>query len=317
MLILKYCGSRLVSTYDEEIVNRGKLVKMGVTLICDKEIVTTGKYIKIARIKEEWDTDVEDPGLLIEKLKEGGVKADIFTFMQRLPESKPKSNYYMEWDNVAAVPIKNYDHWWYKQIAQKARNKVRKSEKNGIVVKVVDLNDELIRGITGIYNETPVRQGKPYWNYGFDFNLTKKENTPFLDRAVFIGAYFKDELIGYIRIVNAGRFARTMGILSKVKHRDRAPTNALLAKAVEVCAEKKIPYLVYAKYDYGKLGSDTLVSFKLQNGFESIILPKYYVPLTIKGMIALKLHLHHGVIGVIPKRLVRIQRDLRNKWYTR
>ena len=43
-----------------------------------------------------------------------------------------------------------------------------------------------------------------------------------------------------------------MGIIAKIKHRDKAPMNALVAKAVEICAENKIPYLVYDKAYYGK-----------------------------------------------------------------
>ena len=33
------------------------------------------------------------------------VRADLFTFLQRLPETAPKYSYPMEWDNLAALPI--------------------------------------------------------------------------------------------------------------------------------------------------------------------------------------------------------------------
>ncbi len=301
----------------EEYILKGKPISIDVMIVDDREIIITGNYIKIGKIKEEWDEDIEDPKSFLEKIKDSGIKADIFTFMQRLPESKPKFSYYMEWDNVAALPITTYENWFYNQIHRNHRNKIKLAEKKGITVKQVPFSDELVRGITDIYNETSVRQGRPYWNYGMDFDLAKKENSFFMDRSDFIGAYYKDELIGFIRIVYTDRFARTMGILSKVAHRDKAPTNALFAKAVEICAEKKIPYIVYAKFDYGKLGSDTLMDFKRYNGFESIILPRYYIPLSTKGKIGLKLHLHLGVIGLLPEKLVRILRHFRNKWYSK
>jgi hypothetical protein len=37
-----------------------------------------------------------------------------------------------------------------------------------------------------------------------------------------------------------------MHILSMIRHREKAPTNALIAQAVRSCAERGIPYLWYA-----------------------------------------------------------------------
>jgi hypothetical protein len=273
--------------------------------------------MKIAQLKEEWDADVDDPETIVNELKSNKVDADIFTFMQRLPYSKPKFGYHMEWDNVAAIPITTYDKWFKKQLHENPRKKIRKAQKLGTIVKKAIFDDEFINGIKDIYNESPMRQGRPYWNYGMDYELTKKENSQFLDRATFIGAYYNDELIGFIRVVQTDRFARTMGIIGKAAHRNKAPMNLLLAKAVEICAENRMPYLIYAKYNYGKLGSDTLQDFKYYNGFESIALPRYYIPLTAKGKIILSLNLHHGIVGVIPKRIVRILRSMKHRWYAR
>jgi hypothetical protein len=302
---------------NEELIITGKLVNSEIIHIDDKEIIVTGNFIKTAKIKEEWDVDVDKPDMIINELVCNNVKADIFTFMQRLPYSKPQFKYYMEWDNVAAIPITTYDTWFKKQLHENPRKKIRKAQKLGTIVRISNLDDELINGIKDIYNETHIRQGRPYWNYGMDFELTKKENSQFLDRATFIGAYYQNELIGFIRIVCTERFARTMGILGKVVHRDKAPMNLLLAKAVEVCEENKMPYLVYAKFDYGKLGNDTLQDFKYYNGFESIALPRYFIPLTIKGKIVLFLNLHHGIIGIIPKKIVHILRSLKHRWHKR
>jgi hypothetical protein len=307
-------GMRVVK---EELIILGKPIWMDIIHIADKEIIVFGKSIRIAQLKEEWDADVDDPETIIRELKHHKVKADLFTFMQRLPYSKPRFNYSMEWDNVAAIPISNYDIWFKKQLHGNPRKKIRKSQRLSVIVKVSNLDDDFINGINDIYNETPIRQGRPYWNYGMNYELTKKENSQFIDRATFIGAYYKDELIGYIRIVYTDRFARTMGILAKNAHRDKAPMNLLIAKAVEVCADKKVPHLVYAKFNYGKIGSDTLQDFKYYNGFEGIALPRYYIPLTTKGKIILSLNLHHGIVGIIPKRLVRILRNMKHQWHAR
>jgi len=301
--------------YTEEVIIKGKILKIHVYLLNNKKMLITGSFLKIVRIKEEWDEDIENPELLIFELKNSGIDADIFTFIQRIPYSKPKFDFYMEWENVAAIPIKNFDYWWKNQINKTARNKLRKSQKDGVVVKLVEFNEELIQGISNIYNETPIRQGRPFWNYGTDYEFARKENAPFLDRADFLGAYYMNELIGFIRLVYTERFARTMGILAKIKYRDKAPMNALLVEAVKICARKKIPFLIYAKYQYGKLGSDSLRDFKRHNGFESIILPRYYIPLTRKGTIALKLNLHHKFYEIMPQKALQLMRNFRNKWY--
>lgn len=278
----------------------------------NKEIVTTGKLIKIARIKEEWYEDVEYPESIIKALKATKLKPDIFTFWQRLPEIKPKYNYYMEWDNVAAIPLKSFDHWWKKQINAKTRNVIRKAEKKGVDVKVVNFDDKFVEGMTDIFNETPIRQGKPFWHYGKDFDTIKREFSRYLYREDLIGAYYNGNLIGFIMLAYAGEYAITGQIISKIKHRDKSPNNALIAKAVEICENKNIPYLVYAKWPTG-----TLVDFKRHNGFKKIDLPRYFIPLTIKGKIVLKLKLHHGIKGILPEELTNWLLGLRAKWYSK
>ena len=67
---------------------------------------------------------------------------------------------------------------------------------------------------------------------------------------------------------------------------------------MERCAEKGIPYLVYALWL-----DDSLGDFKRSNGFQKFDLPRYFVPLTRKGKLALKLGLHRGWKGAVPKQL--------------
>ena len=82
----------------------------------------------------------------------------------------------------------------------------------------------------------------------------------------------------------------------------------LSAGAVKLCEEKQLPYLTYAKMSEGSLGE-----FKRNNGFEKIEVPRYYIPLTVKGRILLKLHLHKGIIVILPRPVLEILRTIR-KW---
>ncbi len=279
------------------------------------EIIVIGKFLKIAQLKEEWDIDIADPELVIKKLKSNGFKADIFTFVQRLPESRPKFNYYMEWDNYATIPITSYEHWLKNQVSQNSRKKIGLAKRKGVDVKICEFNDDFISKQLEIYHETPVRQFYPNKAFQITFEHAKQVNATFLDRAIFLGAFLGTELIGFLKIVNAHKFARTMGIIGKVAHRDKAPMNLLVAKAVEICAERKYPYLIYGNYEFGKLGANSLKEFKANLGFENIIFPRYFIPLNVWGKFMLRLKLHNRFVQLLPLKFVRFLLFLRRAWY--
>jgi Acetyltransferase (GNAT) domain len=279
-----------------------------------KRIMIEGKVLRIARLdawfQQEWFEDVENPEMLIDALQGTKGCPDILTFWQRLPDTEPKYSYTMEPDPIAALPIKSYSFWWENQIDRTARNKVRKAEKKGVIVKPARFDDRFVQGMTSIFNETPIRQGRRYLHYGKDFERVKREFSRFLFREEIFGAYLGEELVGFIMLADAGRYAFLGQIISKIAHRDLAPNNALLAKAVERCAEKGIPYLVYALWL-----DDSLGEFKRSNGFQKFDLPRYFVPLTRKGELALSLGLHRGWKEAIPKRLRKTLKKLRRFWY--
>lgn len=277
-------------------------------MIDNREFSVAGRYLRVAKLEAEWHEDIDDPGSVAKKISASGEQVDLFTFWQRLPHTEPRHNYYMEWDNVAALHIKSFEHWWKKQINAKTRNMIRRAEKKGVEIKLVEFNDELVRGISDIFNETPIRQGKPFWHYKKDLETVRHEMSDRPDKSDFIGAYYDGALIGFIKLLYAGQYAITTQIISKIAHRDKAVNNALISKAVEIGCDKKIPYLVYAKWSSGSLGE-----FKRHSGFKKIELPRYYIPLTTKGRIALKLQLHHGISEMLPEQLKRFLIDLRAK----
>ena len=69
-------------------------------------------------------------------------------------------------------------------------------------------------------------------------------------------------LLGLKRYIYTGNRADPIQLISKIKDRDKSPTNALIAKSIEVCAQKGISYLTYGKYLYGKKSADSLASSK-------------------------------------------------------
>jgi hypothetical protein len=165
--------------------------------------------------------------------------------------------------------------------------------------------------MTAIFNETPIRQERTFLHYGKSFDTVKSEFSRYLFREELYGAYVDDELIGFIFLANAGQYLYLGQIISLIRHRDKSPQNALIAKAVEVCAQQGLPYLVYALWPRGPLRE-----FKRHNAFECVNLPRYYVPLTAKGKVALKLGLHRGPAEWLPENALPILKEIRSRFYS-
>jgi hypothetical protein len=303
-----------------EISIKGRSVTVPGMKIGDRTIIVTGKSLRMAEIKDEaWleGDGIGDPEACLEKIKIAGLGADIFTFSQKLPETGPKYSYPMEWDNVAAIPTSDYATWWMDRLPQETRKNVRRAERRGVIINQIAFSDELVQGIVRINNEAPIRQGRPYWHYGKSFERVKEDYATLLDRSEFIGAYYRGAMIGLIKMIYMGDIAAILQILSLNSHYDKRPVNALLARAVELCCVKHMKYLIYGKYLYGNNSKSPLTEFKRRNGFEQILVPKYYIPLTIKGRLAIQLKLHLGLKRLIPERVLTVALDVRSSWYER
>lgn len=290
-----------------EIRVRGKPRQVPSIVIKDHPVIVTGGWLKLASVKDEDLAEAEvfeDPDLFINGLKHSKLGADLFTFFQTLPATEPKHDYYLEWDNAAVMPITTYSEWLEKRVEYDVRKAIKKAAKLGVVVKRVPFDDALVQGIVDIYAESPTRQGKAFWHYRKDFGTVKHEAGTHLEKCDFIGAYLQDELIGFIKMAHVGRITATIHVIAKKKHFDKKATSALLGKAVELCEQRGSTHLMYGNYIYNDPTS-SLTEFKRRHGFEKVLLPRYYVALTLKGWIALKLSLHHGVRGMIPENVKR------------
>ncbi|MGD0214395.1 MAG: hypothetical protein ABSB87_14290 [Terriglobales bacterium] len=225
----------------------------------------------------------------------------------------------MEWDNFAALPITTFDHWWNKVLGFKARNKAKQAEKKGVKVREIPFDDVLIQGIWQIYNESPIRQGKRFPHFGMSLEKIRPYAGTFLDKSVFIGAFFEEALIGFAKLTidETRTQAGLMHIVSTIDHRDKAPTNALIAQAVKSCADRHIPYLVYSNFAYGNKQRDSLSDFKERNGFQRTDIPRYYVPLTRIGDLAFRMGMHRKLIERLPEPLIEKIRNYRAGWYSR
>ena len=198
-------------------------------------IEITGRIIRIARIKNEWYEDVSNPDQFIIK-NNLNQKADIFTFWQRLPENRDRNTIIIANGTMwQAIPVTNYDHWFTRQIDRKTRNILKKSQKLGVVVRKVPFSDKFVRDVERIFNESPMRQNQVFLHFGKSFELIKREfEEKFVNRSDFLGAFYHDELIGFITFTNTEHYAIIDQILSKLQYRDTSSTNALICRCRKI-----------------------------------------------------------------------------------
>jgi len=296
-----------LETFNRETLIKGQPAQIECVEIYGQTYSIGRGLLTTLKLEHEWYEDVRDPFAVIDALNHSSnVKPDIFTFWQRVPELEPKYDFYSEWESVAALPIESFDHWFTKQISSRMRSQIRKAHKDGVEVRECSYDDDFVRGMTEIFNEAPIRQGRKFWHYGKDFETIKRQFSKYLFREEMIGAYFQDEMIGFMMLGHAGNYAVTGQIISKIEHRDKATNNVLISKAVEVCAKRGLPYLVYLYWT-----NDSLAEFKRRCGFVETRVPRYFVPLTRRGALALKAGVHKGLIVAIPDRIKAPLKKLR------
>ena len=265
----------------------------------DSELETVARrkksFFTLGRDGREYERDIIPTQRLTQKLTERGY--DVFTFIERkwcFTTPNPSKDWAETIDNIALLKFTSYAEW-LQHIGKKTRNMIRKAEKSGIRTDIAEPNEILAEGMWKIYNETPIRQDRGFPHYGVPLEEVMK-GLHSSQNCTYVVAHLQDELVGFVQLVNGDNIAIISQILSLQKHWDKAVNNALVAKAVEVCASKGMKWIMY-----GRMGNHpTLDNFKQNNGFIQFQLTRYYIPLTGKGRIAVKLGLHRELKDALP-----------------
>jgi hypothetical protein len=285
-----------------------------------RTVVVSGRFIQTATVHDEAHVEgeiVPEPEAFIRKLKEWEVKPDLFTFQQKFTDSTPRHPYYCEMLDFAVIPITTYEHWQRNQIKKDVKENLRRAKREGVEVRAVPFDDSFVQGVKDLYDETPVRQGRRFWHYGKSIDKIKEIHGTYENRSEFIAAFLGDEFIGFLKMVYTDEYAKTMHVISKERHFSKRPTSAMIAKAVEICAEKGKKFLVYGEYTFDGRVQNSLTDFKRHNGFEPFPFPRYFVPLTRRGKLALQLGLHHDWRTRIPQPVTKYFLSLRSRYYRR
>lgn len=265
-------------------------------------LISTGRLLRSAQLFD--DELVEDADFphweeAVSELKRSSLKADIFTFARPMDRSMDHLAMPHIEDNLAVLATSSYDDWW-NALPQEGRKNVRLAAKRGIVARRCELDDAFVVGIKKIYDETPVRQGRKFWHYQRDLDRVRMMNATYLERSVFIGAYLEDELVGFVKYVTVDKTAVLIQILAMDAHREKRPIYALLRETIEQCHADGMTHLTYGKYDYGVNQDSSLKEFKRRNGFVQLSFPRYFVPMTWRGKVAIACGMHLGWRHMIP-----------------
>jgi len=272
-----------------------------------------GSFPRIGFIDGEFFTFPANPLSLLERVQHYPI--DVFTFLQHPAMTGVSYKYLCDPENLAMVQLSTFDHWWRKQAQYSVRKQVNKAERAGVQLQEEPLTEELLKAVHEIYNEVPIRQGRRFPHYGKGIERVREMTATFPYRSIFLTARWNQQIIGFIKLVTQGDYATILHILSLVAHRDKSPTNALLASAVRTCCDRHISLLSYGRFNYGKKRHDGLQEFKITHGFECVTIPRFYVPLTLRGRLALRLGLHHPLRERIPGSIARAFLNVRSKWY--
>ena len=298
---------KVLHIHPEWLFQRGKINRRGPYYAVLKRILNVDKdletltirkraFANIANDSREYEKDVFPTGKFIEKLADRGI--DVFTFIERKwcnPAPESFKDIVKVKDNIALLKVASYNEWW-SNIGKKTRNMVRKAEKNGVKLKVVEPSKKLAEGIWKIYNETPIRQKRGFPHYGTSLQSVTSSVLS-AQNSTFIGAFFQEELAGFLQLVYGDKIAVIAQILSLQKYSKKAVNNASIAKAVEVCTDKQVEWIMY-----GRIGNHpSLDRFKESNSFQKFPLNRYYLPITNKGKVAMKLGLHRELKDTIPQ----------------
>lgn len=272
-------------------------------------IAVQGRAIRAARLRDEGYDFVADARGFVAAL--GGLRPriDLFTFSQPLTDTTPRYEWPMEWDQLSVVPLTSYEQWWKAQINDKTRNMVRRSTKKGVEYRPFALDGEAVVAIKTIYDESPLRQGRPFKHYRKPLDMIEREHATFAERSEFIGAYSQGRMIGFIKLVHQPGWSSLMQIIALLSERDKAPTNGLIAQAVQICAARGVPRLQYGIWSHRGIGE-----FKQHHGFEPLAVPRYHVPLSVAGRVALACGLHRPMTSRIPQTWLDRLAQWRGSW---
>src|SRR5215467_11981138 len=109
-------------------------------------VIVEGKWLRVASIYDEDLVEgnaIENPQSFVKSLTVSDLKADLFTFRQRIPDTELRHNELRpEYDSFAVIPITTYSEWLQNLAKSDVRSAINKSIKRGLVTRQAECDDQ-------------------------------------------------------------------------------------------------------------------------------------------------------------------------------
>jgi GNAT superfamily N-acetyltransferase len=252
-----------------------------------------------ARSLNEYDGNlVPSKGLFTFLKKE---KVDVISFLDggksRNLAAEFNTGWLKSYDILLMHEVRSFQYWWTK-VGKKTRNMVRKAEKNGVITSAIQPSGMLAKDICRIYNSTQKKQKRRNNDYGKTNQEVLKEITSSPDY-VFIVSCLNNEVVGFSQLVFYLDTVFIKRLLSLENYRDKGINNALLAKAIEISADRGVKKLIFAHWNPWTFPEESLINFAINNGFRLCKVTRYYAPLTWNGKVLIHLLTRKKIIYAI------------------
>ena len=188
------------------------------------------------------------------------------------------------------LPLRGgFDYVWRRRFSKKARNLVRKFERCGGEVALLDDPLEHLDEIMEVNLSAPVRQGRPlppsYTDRGAVEAGLRSRLEEMGEHFRVYAAFLRGRLAAYAYVVDLNGYAYISRFLAHAKYMGYAPSNGLLSAVIEDLCERSVEVVQYGYWSRRHPGLD---HFLKQHGFLAGRVEAYYVPLSSRGALALR-----------------------------
>ena len=128
----------------------------------------SGRLFRVGAIRDEFWHDpknIPEPANVVARLAGVAGRVDVFSFGRGLYPTTRSYGYRHSLVNLAVASFDSYNSW-RKQINKGAKSALKSALKSGVRTQLVPYDDDLVKQIHAIYNETPCRHGKMFLHYG-------------------------------------------------------------------------------------------------------------------------------------------------------
>ena len=210
--------------------------------------------------------------------------------------------------------MREFSYIWTNKFNKKARNLVKKFKKSNGIVKVLDRPLDYINEIMEVNLSAPIRQGRPmppsYTNREIVIKSLEASLKEKKGHLKVYGAFIHDKLVAYSYVVEHNGYAYISRFLTHTKYFKYAVSNGLISAIIEDLCNRNIEVVQYGYWSRHHKGVN---HFLKQHGFERGKVEAYYIPLSRKGRLALRiLRLISGVketsLGELLRRVSLVRR---------